>query len=108
MKAKVIRIIERQIYKWSKVRRQENSGRTSYYAGARQFAFIEKDFLVLVQTTPAERQELSTKWGAVPYYSAYGKKIGFQLQIPLDETNAQHLLPYLRSSYEHALSWKGV
>ncbi|MDO8650186.1 MAG: hypothetical protein Q7K33_02640 [Candidatus Berkelbacteria bacterium] len=108
MKTKPIRIIERQIYKWPKVRRQVDGDRTSYYAGPRQFAFIEKDLLVLIRTTPDERKALSAEWGAGPYESAYGKTIGFYLQVPLDETNAEQLLPYIRNSYQHALTWKGV
>lgn len=108
MKTKTIRIIERQIYKWPEVRRQVEGDIVRYFAGPRQFAFIEKDLLVLIQTTPEERQELAARWGAEPYENSWGKKIGFELQIPLDETNASQLLPYLKFSYQHALIWKGV
>ena len=108
MKTKAIRIIEREVYDWPKVHRKEDASVRHYYAGERQFAYIEKDLLILIQTTPEERRELTEKWGAEPYEDSWGKKIGFLLQIPLDADNATQLIPYLKSSYDHALKWKGV
>lgn len=107
MKTKAMRIIERKIYAWPKVRHEDKFDARWYYANNISFAFIYKNDLILTRITQQERTELVEKWGAGPC-TFFSRPTTSFLQMPLTAENAGQLLPYIQSSYKHSLTWRGV
>jgi hypothetical protein len=107
MTIKAQRIFENEVYRWPGVTRKKQLSRTRYYVNGREFASIDGDFLILSRVTPEDRKILEQDWQAGPEIIG-NKTIGFKIKIPFDTDSVIKLLPYVKNSYNHTSTWKGV
>jgi hypothetical protein len=105
MRTKAIRILEKELYRWPDVKRKVEYGAHNYYVGNKHFASVDADALWLMRVTPEDRVILRDLWGVA---EGDVHQYGFQTRVPLDENNALKLLPFIKRSYDHTLTWKGV
>jgi hypothetical protein len=102
-----MRMLEKELYEWPDVTRTRNGDMANYFVHKRHFASASPEYLILLRLNEEDKQLLRDMWQAEPRVIG-GKTIGFELQVPLDERNVTELMAYIRKSYDHALTWKGV
>lgn len=96
-------VFEATVLRWPEVSTRKMFGSPAYLANGKLFAFFVSDALVITKLSEAERDELAGDYPVEPFQTG-SRIIRSWVRAPVvDESDLDHLLPYITASYEVAL-----
>lgn len=96
-------VFEATVLRWPEVSTRKMFGSPAYLANGKLFAFFVSDALVITKLSETERDELAGDYPIEPFQTG-SRTIRSWARAPVaDESDLDHLLPYITASYDAAL-----